>query len=182
MAHKHSFTLISSDPTRVLPRRLIIGQQQTDTIAYVALKLLGYLLFHRERLQIETNLHQISIPYVPNLVELNYELDPVLWVECGECSVEKLDKLAVKVPRAEIWILRRSFGEVDDLVRAMTRAELRRERYNLAGLDAELFAEFCGLISGRDELTWVSGTFDPPEIQFDFNGLWFDIPLKVVKF
>jgi predicted transcriptional regulator len=182
MANKHSFTLRSEDRKRDLPRKIIIGQQPTETIAHVLLKLMAFVLFYRDRLQIDANLHMDSIPFVPDLVELDYELRPKMWVECGECGVAKLDKLAVKVPSAEIWVIKRSFAAVDELMRAMERGELRRDRYNLAGFDEGMFDEMCGLVSGRNELTWVMGTFDPPEMQFDFNGLWFDTAFKVVKF
>ena len=182
MAHKHSFTLRSEDKRRKLPRKIIIGQEETETVAHVALKLMGFLLFYRERLQIETNLHNDSIPFVPDLVELDYEMRPRLWVECGECGINKLDKLAVKVPTAEIWVVKRSFAALDDLLRAMERGELRRDRYNLLGLDASMFTEMCSLMAGRNELTWVAGHFDPPEMQFDFNGLWFDAPFRVARF
>ena len=182
MAHKHSFTLRSEEARRDLPGKIIIGQQQTETIAHVVLKLLAFVLFHRDRLQIEANLHNDSIPFVPDLVQLDYELRPVLWIECGECSVAKLDKLAVKVPEAEIWVVKRSPAAVEDLVRQMSKAQLRRDRYHLAGLDADMFEEVCGLMAGRNELTWFKGAFDPPEMQFDFNGLWFDTAFQVTMF
>src|SRR5437899_8675053 len=43
-----------------------------------------------------------------------------------------------------------------------------------AGLSA--LDELCGLLQGRNELFWVRGEFAPPNIQFDFNCLWFDAP------
>ena len=107
MTAKYSFHLESRDRRRDLPRKIIIGRQDPETRLHVALKLLAYLIFFRPRLQIATNLHMDSIPFVPDLVQLDYELRPKLWVECGECSVGKLNKLAVKVPEAEIWVMRR---------------------------------------------------------------------------
>ena len=45
----------------------------------------------------------------------------------------------------------------------------------------EMFEEFCGLVQSRNELTWMRGEFDPPGVQFDFNGLWFDAPFTVLR-
>src|SRR5882757_850727 len=115
MSAKYSFHLRSEDRQRDFPHKIIIGQQETESLTHVALKFFGYLIFFRERLQIETNLHQANIPFVPDLVQLDYELRPRLWVECGECTVSKLDKLAVKVPESEIWILRRSAAAAEHL-------------------------------------------------------------------
>jgi uncharacterized protein YaeQ len=146
------------------------------------LKLLAYVLFYRERLQLDVNLHMDSIPYVPDLVQLDYELRPKLWVECGECGVTKLHKLAVKVPEAEIWIVKPSLAEAELLIRDMAKAELRRDRYHLLGLDADMYSELSALLKPRNELLWVGGGFDTLQMQFDFNGLWFDAPFHVLHF
>lgn len=182
MNAKHSFHLISEDRKRPLPSKVILGQQDTETIPHVALKFLAYLIFFRERLQIETNLHMDNIPFVPDLVQLDYELRPRLWVECGECSVSKLNKLAVKVPEAEIWIVKRSLPAAKHLFEAMAKEDLRRNRYTLLALDEEMVTKFCGLMRPRNELLWVGGEFDPPSLQFDFNGLWFDSSFNLLRF
>jgi hypothetical protein len=179
---KYSFQLESRDPRRPLPHQVILGRDSLETEAHVVLKLLAYLLFFRARLQVAAHLHDDSIPFVPDLVQLDYELRPALWVECGECSVEKLDRLAVKAPEAELWVMKRSWSEVEPLTRAMARAELRRRRYRLLGLDEAMFDEVCGRLRSRNRVFWVRGTFDPPELQFDFNGLWFEAPFRVGEF
>lgn len=182
MNQKHSFNLSSQDPRRTLPAKIILGQQDTESTAHLALKLLGYLLFYRERLRIETRLPNDSIPFVPDLSELDYELRPKLWVECGECSVAKLHKLAVKAPDAEIWILKRSQQEADELKRAMLKDGLRRNRYKLIGLDAETFDPIPGLIQSRNELFWSGGGFEPPEMKFDLNHNWIELPFTINEF
>jgi uncharacterized protein YaeQ len=182
MSAKYSFHLESRDRHRNLPPKIIIGRQETETLLHVALKFLGYLIFYRPRLQIETNLHMNSIPFVPDLVELDYELRPKLWVECGECSVSKLNKLAVKAPEAEIWIMKRSLAAARHLMEGMAKEELRRKRYRLLALDEGLVDEFCELLKPRNQLLWVEGGFEPPSLKFDFNGLWFDAPFEVLRF
>lgn len=181
MNAKYSFDLVSQDKRRDLPGKIILGQNDNETVAHVMLKLLGFLIFYRERLQIEAALHQDSIPFTPDLVQLDYELRPKLWVECGECGVSKLHKLAVKAPDAEIWILKRSPADAEHLRRAMEKEELRRGRYGILGLDRAMFEELCGLLRYRNEVTWVRGDFEPPQLQFDFNGLWFDAPFTLLR-
>lgn len=179
---KYSFNLTSQDPRRDLPRKIIIAQNDTETLAHVGLKLLGYLFFFRERLQLETRLPDENIAFVPDLAQLDYQLKPVLWVECGECSLAKLNKLAVKAPEAEIWVVKKSCEAAQETVRAMEREELRRNRYKVLGLDAAVFEEVCQMIHGRNELFWLKGTLEPPEMQFDLNGLWFEMPFEVSTF
>lgn len=182
MTAKYSFRLHSEDKRRALPAKIILGQGATETVAHVILKLLAFVLFHRERIQLGGDLHNDSIPFTPDLVQLDYELRPKLWVECGECSIHKLDKLAVKVPEAEIWIVKPSLPAAQNLVQTMAKGELRRDRYSVIGLDHDMFTEVCELLQPRNELTWVRGGFDPPQMQFDFNGLWFDAPFAVLRF
>ena len=182
MSGKYRFSLTSEDRRRVLPSKVIIGQKETEPVADVLLKLLAFVFLHRERLQIEGKLHDDNIPYEPDVVQLDYELRPKLWVECGECGVAKLHKLAVKVPEAEIWIIKRSASDAELLFREMEKAELRRQRYDILGLDEGMFEELSGLLKSRNELLWVNGELEPPNLQFDFNGLWFDAPFTVLRF
>lgn len=182
MAGKFSFHLQSTDPRRALPGKVIIGQKDTETSAHVLLKLFGYLLFFRDRLQIEPRLHDDNIPYLPDLAQFDYTLRAALWVECGECSVDKLDRLAVKVPEAELWVVKRSFADAENLLRLMAKHGLRRNRYHVVGLDADMFAEVEGLLRPRNEVFWVAGEYEPPNLQMDFNGLWFDAPFQVWSF
>lgn len=181
MAGKFSFHLASADKRRALPGKVIIGQHDTETTTHVLLKLLSFLLLFRERLQIEPRLHDDNIPYLPDLVQFDYTLRPSLWVECGDSGIEKLDRLAVKVPEAELWIVRRSGTEAEHLLRLMAKHGLRRNRYHLVGLDTGMIAEIEGLLRPRNEVFWVTGTFDPPQLQFEFNGLWFDAPFQVFR-
>jgi uncharacterized protein YaeQ len=172
--------LTSHRPRLELPSKVILMQDHSETVAHVALKLLAFLLFFRERLQIEPRLDDEDNPFVPDLVQLDYELRPALWVECGEIPVGKLDRLAVKAPEAEIWVLRRSPAEARALYQAMKKEALRPGRYHVLAFDPAMFDELCGAFQNRNEVYWVGATFDPANIQLDFNGLWFDAPFEVM--
>jgi len=196
MTGKYSFTLRTEDRRRPLPSKIIIGRQDTETIYHVGLKLLAYCYFFRDRLQIEPDLKNDNIPFVPDLAQLDYELRPALWIECGECGVNKLNKLAVKVPEAQIWVIKRSVTAAHELLRAMGRDELRRNRYHLLAFDQTVFEEFSALMTGRNQLLWYKTTVEPigspwsdnvapdneSEMHFDFNGLWFQMPFHLLNF
>ena len=122
MSAKYTFNLQSRDKQRALPRRIIIGRQDSETAGHVILKLLAYVLFYRPRLQMEMDLDRDSLPFAPDLVELDYELRPKFWVECGECSMSKLRKLAVKLPECEFWIVKSSENDAREMRDAMEKA------------------------------------------------------------
>lgn len=199
MTGKISFTLRSEDNRRPLPSKIIIGCRETETIFHVALKLIAFVYFFRDRLQIEADLQNDNIPFTPDLAQMDYELRPILWIECGECSVNKLDKLAVKVPDAEIWVVKRSLSAAAELIKGMAREKLRTNRYNLLALDQNVFEEFCSHLAGRNEFVWHTATFEAPspdlawrsqsaaneaepEMHFELNGLWFQLPFHILKF
>jgi len=182
MNGKYAFNLKSEERRRPLPGKIIIGQRETETTTHVLLKLIGYVLFFREGIQVEPRMHDDNIPFEPDLLALDYTLRPTLWVECGECSVSKLDRLAVKVPEAEIWVVKRSRADAEHLRLAMAKADLRTNRYGLVALDPAMMEELTGLLTQRNQLTWFNGQFDPPNLQFEFNGLWFDAEFEVLRF
>lgn len=181
MSAKHVFKLSSDEARRPLPGKVLLAQDETESLVHVLLKLFAYVLFHDERLQIEARLPTDHIPYEPDLVLLDYELRPKLWIECGECSLAKLHKLAVKAPEAAIWIVKRSPAEARRLLQQMEREGLRRGRYGLVGLDEAMLAEVAGMVNGRDALHWFGGSLEAGQMQFEFNGLWFDAPLTVLR-
>jgi uncharacterized protein YaeQ len=182
VSHKFSFHLRSEDRRRALPPRIIIGRNDPETGLHVTLKFLAYLLFFRDRLQIQPSLHNDSIPFTPDLVQLDYELRPALWVECGECGAAKLDKLAVKMPDAEIWIVKRSLEAARQLLSEMAKQDLRRNRYHLLALDEAMVTELLDLLRPRNAALLVAVDFEEHALQLDFNGLWFDASFDVLRF
>jgi hypothetical protein len=182
MSGKYAFELRSEERRRPLPRKIIVGQEETETEEHVLLKLLGFVLFYREQIQIEPRLDDDNIPFRPDVIAFDYTLRPTLWVECGECSVSKLDRLAVKVPDAEIWVVKRSRDEAENLRRAMGKGELRTNRYGIVAFDHGMFDEMSALLRQRNSLIWYAGGFDPPAMQFDFNGLWFEASFDVLRY
>ena len=174
MSAKYTFRLQSEKQSRPFPHKLIIGQTSTETTTDVLLHFLAYVLFFRERLQRHVNLDTDTIPFVPDLVQLDYELRPKLWVECGECGLQKLHKLAIKAPEADIWIVKPCESEALELKEAMVKKDLRTNRYSVIGFDHDMFEELQGLLTERNAFFWVAGSLDPPRMQFEFNELWFD--------
>lgn len=182
MAAKFTFRCTSDDRRRPLPHKVLFGLGVNESASHVVLKLLAWLLFFRERLTLETAVPDDNIPFVPDLCQLGYDLRPSLWVECGDCSVAKLHKLAVKCPEAALWIVKRSRADADQLMRSMAREALRRNRYGLVALDPSVVEELIGLLRERNTVHWYRGDFDPPAFQLDFNGLWFDSAFEVLRF
>jgi uncharacterized protein YaeQ len=174
--------LASEIANHPLPPKILLAQDPFEPLEHVLLKLLACVIFQRDRLQIEPRLHDDNIPFIPDLIQLDYELRPALWIECGETSAAKLDKLAVKAPLSELWIVLRSAEEMEAQVKEMRRLELRRNRYRLLGFEAAIFDELLALLTTRNELMLYRLDFEERLIQLDFNGVWFEGGLVIESF
>lgn len=181
MSARYVFNLVSDNPRRPLPSKILLPQADTETLTHILLKLFAYLLFFRDRIQIEPRLDDDYLPFEPDIVQLDYEGRVALWVECGECALAKLDRLAVKAPYATIWSVKRSEAEAAELARAMNREGLRIGRYGIVGLDSEMLNEVAELTGARNDVRWYLGHFEPPRLQFEYNGLWFESEFTVRK-
>ena len=182
LANKYTFTLTSDDRRRPLPHKIIIGLGINESVRHIAMKFLGWVLFHRDRLSIDTDLENDSIPFVPDLVEIGYDMRPVLWVECGDCSTAKLHKIAVKCPEAQIWILKPSADEAHALLRTMKKEEFRRDRYGIIAFDPNFFEEVCGLVRERNAFHLFRADLEGGTIQFELNQLWFDTQFETFRY
>lgn len=178
MNGRFRFDLTSEDYRRLLPEKVIIGMKSTETEAHVLLKCLGFVLLYRERLEIEKKLPQDAIQFVPDLVQLDFQLQPVFWGECGDCSVDKLNRLAVKAPEAEIWVIKKCYAEAEQLMQLMQKRGLRTGRYHVVALESDFMEELLGLLKGKNRLHFMAADFEPPALQIEFNGLWFDVPFR----
>jgi hypothetical protein len=174
MSAKFDFHFESREHRRPLPDKLIIGPQADEPLTNILLIVLSYVLLDRERLQIRKNLHNESITFVPDIVQLDYELRVKLWVEVGPCSIPKLDKLAVKVPEAEIWVVRSSIDDCEELLRGMRKHDLRTGRYHLLCFSNEMLDEMLVLLKPRNNFVLYHCESEPPSLQFALNGIWFD--------
>jgi len=182
LAAKLTFQCTSDDRRRPLPHKILFGLDTQETARHIVLKFMGWVLFYRERLMIETDVQNDAISFVPDLCQLGYDMRPALWVECGDCSAAKLHKLAAKCPEAELWVVKGSLDEATTLMRTMAKEDLRRNRYGLIALDPELVEELVGLARERNTFHLHRADFEERRLQFEFNELWFDTTFEVLRF
>ncbi|MBL9137070.1 MAG: YaeQ family protein [Verrucomicrobiales bacterium] len=181
MRARYVFNLRSDQERRPLPSKLLLVQRETETLTHLLLKLFGYLLLYRDRLQMEPSLDDECLTYLPDMVHLDLQGRIDLWVECGECQVSKLDRLAVKAPYGEIWVFKRSTAAAEELARQMAREGLRRSRYTIVGFEEAMLAEIQALCGVRNDVVWYKSSIEPARMQFEFNGLWFESEFVVIK-
>jgi hypothetical protein len=162
-----------------LPAQLTLLGRQTEQPTHLLLKLLAFLMLFRDRLQLEPPRPRDDLRFRPDLLELNDTGDPLLWVECGECSLAKLARLAPHVPGAEIWVFKASVGEARELRRRMAAAEIPTGRHRILGFERRAFREVLGELRPQNELCWLGQRRDPVGVEFELNGLWHHLGCQV---
>ncbi len=179
MSRRYRFDLTSDDPRMRLPEKVMVGMKSGETEAHVLLKGIGFAICYRDRMEIEKKIPRDDVLFVPDLVQFDYRLEVAFWGECGDCSVDKLNKLAVKAPEAEIWVLKKSKNEADDLLVKMRKAGLRKGRYKVASFNVDDFMEILQLQKPKNSLYLCQMDWEMRQLQMEFNRLWFDIQLNL---
>lgn len=110
---KFTFSIQFNGPRGHLREKLVIAASGSEVPWHIALKFLGYLLFHEEKPSIERG---VDWHYKPDLVSLDTHGRVKLWVDCGNIAVKKIDRVATWVgPDARFFILRRTRREAETL-------------------------------------------------------------------
>lgn len=160
----------------------MVGLKSTETQDHVLLKALGFVICYRDRMEIEKRVPRDDIQLVPDLVQLDFRLEVSFWGECGDCTVEKLNKLAVKVPEAEICVLKKCPAESFELLRKMDKAKLRKNRYKIITFNSDDFVDLKNHLELKNSIYLCSVDLDTGEIQMDFNGLWYEFVVNIQTF
>lgn len=172
--HKFSFRIECQDSRLDVPDRLIVGRQDEESEMHIVLKALGFLFFYRGRLQIGGHLYNDNIPFIPDILQLNYEGHPTFWAECGVSDPRRLKKIVAKAPQAEVWWIRETDTEMEVMPNQLKKAGVRPGRVKLLGFPAALVKDLCRLLRAKNEIFWMPPDFFPPAIQFDFNNEWIE--------
>jgi uncharacterized protein YaeQ len=175
---KLTFALASDEKTRKLPSKIVVSQGQNETLDHVLLKALAFVMFYRDRLRLEVDVELPGVPFVPDLVALGLDGRPELWIECGEVSLHKLEKLTLKLNDTDLWLVKRTAGEVAKTLELARRNLKRLQRLRLMTFDPGFLPEMLSLATGSNSIHLVK--LVPWELmQLNFNGLWFETALRV---
>lgn len=114
-------------------KKLILVKGDVETRAHVVLKLLAYILFYDERLQVEIDL---GFHYKPDLAIPGAGYEPDLWVDCGYVSPAKVESLARKLKRARLVFIKSSEAELKQFKKLVQRRVDAFERLEFLAFEA----------------------------------------------
>jgi len=138
-------------------RKLILVPGINEPLGHRALKLAAYLLFWPEDPAIDISPKNPALAdydFLPDLMALDDTGAIKLWVECGSTTMNKLNKLTRRLPRARIVVMKETERDAQRL-REELQAQLEREaRVEILAWPGRLFREW---VSALQENTGVYG-------------------------
>ncbi len=128
----------------------VLGADRSELPWHIALKLLGLLLFFEPQLQVERG---IGWHYKPDLLSLDPEGRVRLWIDCGNISVRKVDRVANKVGGAgRFALLRRQRQDAELLLRSLEGRVRHPERVEVLHFDDGFVDRFAGALGTTNEI------------------------------
>jgi len=99
-------------------KKMILVKGQVENREHIVLKLLAYILYYDERLQVEVD---AGYHYKPDLVILEDSREPQLWIDCGHVAPVKIENIARKLRRSRIVILKQTEAELRQFKKLMEK-------------------------------------------------------------
>jgi hypothetical protein len=136
-------------------RKVIVAQGPQETFDNLALRLAGYVLFWELEPQMEISPKHPALERVefhPDFIALDAAGDVALWGECGNVSLNKLDKLTRRYPHARIVVLKPSPADGRKMREDLEASVDRHARVEVLSWRPEDFALWRGAVSEAVEV------------------------------
>lgn len=157
------------DPARGYPdvrERLFLTKKRGESLDHVLMKLLGWLLFYHPELKVEVSAEQ---HYKPDLVRFDERGAPLQWIDCGQTSLRKLDRIATRNRKTTIDIVKPTERELR-LFKAAADARIERpERVRFFAFRDGFLDELAGLVQSRHALEAFVDA-GPRSIELEIDG------------
>jgi uncharacterized protein YaeQ len=141
---KYSFDLVCNEESR----KLVLTRATEESEQHLAMKLVAYLLFFDRRLKVEAGVDQ---HYKPDLVRTDGR-DVTLWVDCGQISIHKLDKIATTNHAADIVVVKPTRRSAESHRRQAQKRVRRMERVSYVMFDDGFVDALAAALSTRTGL------------------------------
>lgn len=171
--HYH-FDLKSHDPDRIFPEHVEIVRHEWEEGRHLVLRLLAFVVAFENGMEINGRPLSEDAPYQPAFGSWDLENHPLVWGECEPEDYKRIKKISTKAPGCQLLLSVSSESIATDSLAALKRQKLRQGRYRILFFAPDVVQEMIDHLGRRNEFTLIHASQQPPSLQFDFNGLWFD--------
>jgi uncharacterized protein YaeQ len=134
-------------------RRIVLETRQGEGLPHIVLKILAMALFHDPGLQVEPNMDDDR--YKPDLLIRAEDYRPKLWVECGACRVQKLDKVTFKHYDARVVMIKRTAREAREIMERCKGEVRRLHAIEFTGFDNNFVDTVADALTGKNDIVAV---------------------------
>jgi uncharacterized protein YaeQ len=147
-------------------RKIVLELRDGESMQHIVLKILAMALFHDPKLLIEPTMDDED-RFKPDLLIRSDDGRPATWIECGQCRVQKLDKVTFKHYDARFFVVKRYEREAREMLERC-RGEVRRlHAVEFIGFDSGFVDRVADTLTGKnDVIAILSGN----DIQFVAGG------------
>ena len=146
MIEKYTFDIVAPR----IKKKLILVKNINERREHVVLKLLAYLLFYEPRLKIECD---IGMHYRLDLVIEGDHGVPELWIDCGQVSLEKADKLSRKLKSSRVIFIKESAAEMERFRKTLEKKVEHAARIEYLSFDSGFVAGIAEHLDRSNEFT-----------------------------
>lgn len=131
-------------------RKLVLELRENEGMAHMALKILAMALYFDPKLQVEPNFEDEK--YKPDLLLRAEDGRPSLWIECGQCRVQKLDKVTFRYYDARVVMLKATQREARDIAQRCVGEVRRLQAVEFIGFDNGFVEALAQTVLGRNDI------------------------------
>src|SRR3989338_4725210 len=137
-------------------KKLILTGQDNETLEHLALKLAGFVLFFGWDPVVEISPKHPALngqEFRPDLPAFNSAGEIFLWIECGNVTTHKLDKIIRRNRQARIVVLKGTEREAHNLRRALEKNEVTDAgRVEILAFPEGRILEWAGILDDSVEV------------------------------
>ncbi len=138
-----------------LSSKLVLVARQEEKAEHLALKLAAFAMFLPLNPTVDppsTHPTLLGIDMRPDLFTLNAAGEVDVWVECGEVSINKVDKLTRRFPHARIVVIKATKAQAERLRSSLVDDIRHEQRVEIWSWPDGGFKEWLGALEEKTEI------------------------------
>jgi uncharacterized protein YaeQ len=135
-------------------RKIVLETREGEGMPHIVLKVLAMALFHDPALQVEPTMDDED-RYKPDLLVRADDYRPSLWVECGACRVQKLDKVTFRHYDARVVLIKRTAREAREIMERCKGEVRRLHAIEFIGFDNDFIENVADALTGKNDIVAV---------------------------
>ena len=148
MIEKYTFEVCAP---KIPPQtKLILIKQLSELRNHIAMKLLSYLIFYTDELNVEPN---TDLHYKPDLMVAGEHSVPKIWIDCGQVALKKIEVLSTKLKNSRIIFVKETKRELDVFKKMVGKKIDKAERIEYLAFEPNFVTSIGNALQRTNHIT-----------------------------